>query len=201
MENTNENIHAELSKLGIGHKIKALREQKQISLEDFSGQIHVTTVLMAQIENNVVPPTIATLLNVSQILGVGIDYFFSQPDVMREIEITRKDERLHVPKSRETDSARLTYNYQALSYRLKGKRMEPFIVEFDTETEEKLVPLSHKGEEFIHCLEGEIEFITDEKTLTLQPGDSLYFYSSVPHVLRGIGPGKPKALAVLLPES
>ncbi len=93
----------------------------------------------------------------------------------------------------------MTYNYQKLSYRLKDKQMEPFLVEFDSEIEEELVPLSHEGEEFCFCLEGEIEFVTDEKRIMIRPGDSLHFYSHVPHVLRGIGPGNPKAVFVLLP--
>ena len=50
----------------------------------------------------------------------------------------------------------MTYNYQALAYRLKDKRMEPFLVEFDSGIDEKPVPLSHEGEEFCYCLEGEI---------------------------------------------
>ena len=36
----------------------------------------------------------------------------------------------------------MTYNYQALSYRLKDKILEPFLVEFDSTIEENLVPLS-----------------------------------------------------------
>ncbi len=193
-------IHNELEKLGIGIKIRTLREEKQIQLEDLAQQIKITPVLLSQIEDNVVAPTVSTLLNISNILGVGIDHFFTKKEIADDIELTRVSERLNVPKSRETDSARLTYRYQALSYRLKGKKMEPFMVEFDAETDEKLEPLSHGGEEFIYCVQGEIEYITDKKRFTMRPGDSLYFYSRVPHVLRGVGPVQAKALAVLLPE-
>lgn len=191
--------HEELQKLGIGKKVRALREEKGLSPDELAFKIKITPVLLSQIESDVVPPTVATLLNIAKILGVGIDYFFTQEQSAERIELTRENERLSVSKSRASDPTRLTYNYQALSYRLAGKKMEPFLVEFDTETDEKLAPLSHEGEEFCFCLEGEIEFLSEDRTIRLRPGDSLYFFSDIPHVLRGIGPGIPKALFVLLP--
>jgi quercetin dioxygenase-like cupin family protein len=134
------------------------------------------------------------------ILGVGIDSFFTQTDSVERLELTRHDERLSIEKPKGSKSARLNYKYEALSYRLKGKKMEPFMVEFDTEATNNPVPLAHGGEEFCFCIEGEIEFSSDQQTIRLTPGDSLYYFSDIPHALKGIGPGVPKALFVLLPE-
>ncbi len=195
----NNNTMEELKRLGIGKKILTLREEKGVQMEALAQQVDITPTLLSQIERDVVPPTLATLLNLARVLGVKVDHFFVQETSFEKIELTRVNERLSVPKSRETDTARLTYNYQALSYRLQGKQMEPFLVEFDSHIEEEPVPLSHEGEEFCYCLEGEIEFITDERRINLRPGDSLYYYSDVPHVLRGIGPGNSKGIFVLLP--
>ncbi len=190
----------ELQRLGIGKKITSLREERQMTAESLAEQVNVTPALLSQIESDVVPPTLATLLNLARVLDVQVDTFFVQAEVVEKIELTRSNERLSVAKSRESDQARMTYNYQALSYRLKNKVLEPFLVEFDSTIEENLVPLSHEGEEFCYCLEGDIEFITDEQRILLKPGDSLHFYADVPHVLRGIGPGTPKAVFVLLPS-
>lgn len=189
----------ELQRLGIGRKIRALREEKEMQIETLAQGVDVAPALLSQIESDIVPPTLATLLNIARVLDVKVDTFFADELSQEKIELTRVNERLSVTKSRETDPARLTYSYQALSYRLQGKQMEPFLVEFDSRIEEQPVPLSHQGEEFCYCLEGEIEFITDEKRITLRPGDALYYYSDVPHVLRGIGPGNPKGIFVLLP--
>lgn len=196
----NYSTSEELKRLGIGEKIKTLREEKQLSLDDLAEKVDLKPTLLSQIEADVVPPTLATLLNIAKVLGVSVDHFFIREETLEKIELTRVNERLSVTKSRESDQARMTYSYEALAYRLKGKRMEPFLVEFDAEIEEKPIPLSHDGEEFCYCLEGEIEFITDDKRIILQSGDSLYFYSNIPHVLRGIGPGKPKGIFVLLPN-
>lgn len=189
----------ELKRLGIGKKIRTLREERGLPIETLAEKVDITPTLLSQIESDVVPPTLATLLNIARVLDITVDHFFIQERSLDRIELTRANERLSVARSRETDTARLTYNYEALAYRLKGKQMEPFLVEFDASIEEQPIPLSHEGEEFCYCLEGEIEFITDERRITLRPGDSLYYYSNVPHVLRGIGPGNPKGIFVLLP--
>ncbi|THB80605.1 MAG: XRE family transcriptional regulator [Desulfobacteraceae bacterium] len=190
----------ELKKLGIGRKIRSFREEGDMTLEDLAQKANITAALMSQIEQDVVPPTLATLINISHALGKGMDSFFVKDEVMEKVEVTRTNERLSVSRSRESDTTRMTYNFQALSYRLKDKQMETFFVEFDSTVEENPVPLSHEGEEFCYCLEGEIEFITDDRKIRLTPGDSLHFYSNVPHVLRGVGPGNPKAVFVLLPD-
>lgn len=191
----------ELKKLGIGRKIRTFREEIDMSIADLAQKANITAALMSQIEQDVVPPTLATLINISAALGKGLDAFFKKEEILDKVEVTRENERLSVTRSRESDTARMTYNFQALSYRLKDKRMETFFVEFDSTVEENTIPLSHSGEEFCFCLEGEIEFITDDRKIRLTPGDSLHFYSSVPHVLRGIGPKNPKAVFVLLPEN
>ena len=189
----------ELKKLGIGKKIMTFREARALLPEDLALKAGITTALLSQIEQDVIPPTLATLMNISRALDVGMDAFFVKESQEDEVELTRAHERLSVTRSRDTDHARMTYNFHALSYRLKDKQMETFLVEFDTHVEENPIPLSHDGEEFCHCLEGEIEFITDQRRIVLRPGDSLHFYSRVPHVIRGIGPRTPRALFVLLP--
>ncbi|MCP4752729.1 MAG: helix-turn-helix domain-containing protein [Proteobacteria bacterium] len=189
----------ELQRLGIGKRIRTLREERQNSLDDLSRKLGLSSTLMSQIECDIVPPTLATLINIAKVFEVGVDSFFIQTESVEKIELTRVNERLSVAKSRQSAQPRMTYSYQALAYRLAGKRMEPFLVEFDSSLEEKMIPLSHEGEEFCYCLEGEIEFISDDRRIRLHQGDSLYYYSNVPHVLRGIGPGKPKGIFVLLP--
>ena len=58
--------------------------------------------------------------------------------------------------------------------------------------------LQHDGEEFVHVLEGEIEFRLGDEAIRLTAGDSFYFYANVPHSIRGVT-GKPRALFVLYP--
>jgi len=188
---------AELRRLGIGKKIRALRESKDMDLDDLAARLGLSRVLLGQIESDVVPPTVATLLNLSKLLGVGMDHFFAETESTGKYEITRPNERLAVHHDNLAGTGRLAYNYESLAYRLAKKHMEPFFVEFEV-TAEPGEALSHDGEEFVHVLDGEIEFRLGDDVIRLQAGDSFYFYANVPHSIRGVT-GKPRALFVLYP--
>jgi uncharacterized cupin superfamily protein len=91
------------------------------------------------------------------------------------------------------------YYYEALAYKKSKKYMEPFLVGFKRMKAEKLSYFSHEGEEFIYLLEGTLEFRTENEQYVLNPGDSLYFESSIPHAYRALERKNAKALTVVYP--
>ena len=188
----------EIRKLRIGEKIRRLREDRGMSVEELAKKLGVQTVILSQVEQEVIPPTVATIVNLSRIFGVSPDYFLSAEAIVEGFEVIRADERRKIEDVRHMARA-LNYSYESLAYRLEGKNMEPFLVEVDITDEEPQL-LSHPGEEFWFVLEGEVEFITEEKRVHLKQGDSIYFFSNIPHGLKGVGKVKPKILAVVLPE-
>jgi transcriptional regulator with XRE-family HTH domain len=190
----------ELKRLAIGKKIRALREEQGIGLSEMADRAGIQEVLLSQVEADVVAPTVATLINISRILGTGIDYFFTDQAAPQDIEIVRADERRVIAAPSHKRNAPLIYSYVSLSPHMAGKHMEPFLVEFSLDVDESnLAPQAHAGEEFIFILEGDVEFITADRRAMLRSGDSLYFHSKTPHILRGVGRVKPRALAVLYP--
>ena len=77
-----------------------------------------------------------------------------------------------------------------------GKQMEPFVVEIEPRDEDDLLYNDHKGEEFHFVIDGKVEFRSADQVHLLEAGDSLYFDSSIPHALRGIG-GVSKSLIII----
>jgi transcriptional regulator with XRE-family HTH domain len=194
-------IANELKKLGIGKKIATLRTAKGVSVDDLAAKLRVSKVLLSQIEGEVVPPTIATLLNIAKLLGVEIDHFFTDAEDAGKIEITRADERLAVHHDEApAGESGLNYSYESLAFRLAHKHMEPFFVVFDSE-KPTAEALSHDGEEFMFVLEGEVEFIAGGNPVRLHAGDALYFYAGVPHAIRGVGARSARAIVVMYPYS
>lgn len=192
-------IANQLKRLGIGRKIEILRNAKHLTLSDTASRLGISEILLQQIENDSVPPTVATLLNIAKLLGVGIDHFFTDEEEAGKIEVTRVDERLTIQHdTRLEQSDRLTYNYESLAYRLAHKHMEPFFVEFVPQANDE-APLSHDGEEFIYVVDGELDFISGDTHIRLCQGDSLYFYAQIPHTLRAVGHKNAKAIIVLYP--
>ena len=56
---------------------------------------------------------------------------------------------------------------------------------------------SHEGEEFVYVLNGEIEIEYGKDLYVLEPGDSVYYDSVVPHQLRCHGDVAARILAVV----
>ena len=73
--------------------------------------------------------------------------------------------------------------------------MEPFLV---TMTPTKFEELSnHEGQEFIFVLEGEISVKVEGEIEVLRAGDSVYYDSSRPHLVKCHGKKPAKILAMI----
>ena len=73
------------------------------------------------------------------------------------------------------------YSYEALSHPFAGKHMEPFILSYPHEKADPPVWFKHEGEEMLFLLTGKMKFCHSGKEFLLEPGDCLYFDSSIPH--------------------
>ena len=74
--------------------------------------------------------------------------------------------------------------------------MEPFLVTLEpSETEEERS--THDGQEFIFVVQGQMEVRLGEEIHILEPGDSIYYDSTVPHLVKCHGKETTKILAVL----
>jgi len=74
--------------------------------------------------------------------------------------------------------------------------MEPLIATFEKGARSGKI-ITHKGNELVYCLEGEMEFEIDGGTYLLQPGDSLFFNGGRPHKWRNVSRKQTKVLAIL----
>lgn len=186
--------------LGIGGKIQELRISRGLPLSSLAAKAQISSEVMSKIEADQIPPGLVTLANISKALNVNLNFFFGRKASMDTIELTRVSDRVTVQKNSPTEPEDAHYDYQALSCHLKGKKMETFLAHFNDCPEVDPLPVSHSGEEFCFCLEGQIDFITRTKTIRLTPGDSLHFYSQTPHVFIKACADTAKALFILLPD-
>jgi len=183
--------------LKIGEKIRGLRRSKQIEIDGLAKQVGISAAVLGQIEGDVVPPTIATLMKIAGVLGISMTHFFQEDEEAHQIEVVRREERQKMRKPSGAGQSPLSYAYEALASTDVASHMQPLLVEFDLDVADELPPVSHEGEEFHYVLEGTVEFSGGGQLVTLRPGDSLYFKATVPHVLRGTGAVPPKTISVV----
>lgn len=190
-------VKEEVAALNLGNKIRNLRKQRALTLQEVSDLTGLSKPLLSQIENNIAAPPIATLIKISIALGVKIGHFFRDHERGDRIVVVKKGERYSVKKLfHSKNESTIGYRWESLAYPMVGKQMEPFIVEIEPGKENELLYNDHKGEEFHFVMEGKVEFRSAEQTHLLEKGDSIYFDSSIPHALRGVG-GIATALIVI----
>lgn len=193
-------IKEQIKGFRIGEKIRGLRQQKRLTLQELSGLTTLSKPLLSQIENEQVIPPLATLLKIARGLKVDIHFFFEdagnrQNYVLTRREDIREDEK--VPRQVSNDSSR-PYAYHSLAQGLRHKHMEPFLVEFDNREWDDSLFFKHEGdEEFIYITEGELDFHYNNEVLRMRTGDSIYYDSSQPHGWVAVGAGRARAVAVM----
>lgn len=191
-----DNIRSEIRELRLGRKIKDLRQEKRLTLQELADLTGLSKPLLSQIENDLVIPPLATLLKIAKGLKVGIHFFFEEPEDRRKLVLVRAGEQMGSRRRPKGDAAE-GYLYRSLAPGLRNKHMEPFLVEFELREWDDGYFYSHDGEEFIFILEGELEFHFGKELYLLRAGDSIYYDSSEQHGYVSVGGKRAKAVAVL----
>jgi quercetin dioxygenase-like cupin family protein len=70
---------------------------------------------------------------------------------------------------------------------LSGQCMEPFLVTLQPGAGTGAEPVIHMGEEFVFCMEGQIEYRISDQAYYLEAGDSLMFQANQPHCWFNLG--------------
>jgi len=177
----------------IGIRIKNIREEKGLSLDELSKMTGFDVELLSNMEGNKIQPQLGTVIKLSKALdsafgrivsGVG-DKLYS---------VTRKNERTKISRSTSHKGEKQVYTYMSLAPEVKGRHMESLIVQLEENPEDDMSV--HDGEEFIYVLEGLVALKIGTDCYILEPGDSVYYLSTTPHLIAS-KKGKATILAVL----
>lgn len=177
----------------IGIRIKSIREEKGLSLDQLSKLTGFDVDLLSNIESSKVQPQLGTIIKLSKALdsafgrivsGVG-DKLYS---------VTRKNEQKIVSRSTSRKGRKQLYTYKSLAPEVKGRHMEALIVQLEENPEDEMSV--HEGEEFIYVLDGTALLNIGGDKFELEPGDSAYYLSTTPHLIASKS-GKATILAVL----
>jgi transcriptional regulator with XRE-family HTH domain len=183
------------TQLNIGDKVKDLRESKGLTGYQLAQKAGITEARLMAYEAGYATPTIATLMKISQALGVGMGFFFQDQAPPKRVEVVRADERKPMQKSDEENE--IYYTYHSLSPTFPEAKVQPFFVEIDLVEESKVQPAVHPGEEFLYVLEGTVEWRGGEENHRLGPGDAIHYDSGIAHRIIAVGDKKPKVLSVV----
>jgi transcriptional regulator with XRE-family HTH domain len=192
-----ENIRNEVKGLLIGLKVRRLRQERRMTLQDLADATGLSKPLLSQIENEQVIPPLATLLRISKALKVELHTFFQEADSAEKCVLVRAGDSHKEDWRTNRGKSRSPYTYYSLAYGKKNRNLEPFVVEFEVQPWNEDLLVSHQGEEFIFMLKGQVEFHYGGKIMFLETGDSVYYDSREPHGFTALGDLPARAVAVV----
>ncbi|MBL3581297.1 helix-turn-helix domain-containing protein [Oleidesulfovibrio alaskensis] len=164
----------------IAPRLLGLRDAVGFSAEELAQKVGVTSQVVERYESGEVEIPVSYLTDVARACGVDLTALVSGGDAhLHDFTLVRKGEGLAVERRKD-------YDYRNLASRMTGRRMEPFMVRVPPKAESDLSWNEHSGQEFIYMLEGRLEIWLESKRNVLEPGDSIYFESRIPHALRAL---------------
>ena len=168
-----------------GKKIKTVRTQKKISLDQVANETGYKKEYIKKIEAGAVIPPVGTLLQISRALEIDSGFLLKD----QEEKVEKRVKAL----AKRTDN----YAYTTLTPGAENKHLKAFLVKIPALKEHKKVAYQHEGEEFVYVLAGRIEIEIGENPNKLKKGDSLHFNSAIKHKLRNIGKSDAELLVVI----
>ncbi|PQJ84410.1 transcriptional regulator [Aliivibrio sifiae] len=172
-----------IAPLDLGKRLKDIRIQLGLTLEEASKRTGLARSTLSKIENEQISPTFQALQKLASGLDIDIPQIFEPPK--QKVAVGRRDiTRVEQGKPHPT----ATYEHELLATQLSNKRMMPFksrirARNFDAYAEW----VRHDGEEFLLVLEGEVCFYSEfYEPVNLAVGDSVYYEASMGHVLISI---------------
>ncbi|MBD1577029.1 helix-turn-helix domain-containing protein [Vibrio sp. S11_S32] len=173
-----------LTPLDLGQRLKDIRLQMGLTLEEASKRTGLARSTLSKMENSQISPTFQALQKLATGLDMPIPQIFEppkQPSAVGRRDITLKGQGKPHPTS--------TYEHELLASQLSNKKMVPFKSRirsrhFDDYQEW----IRHDGEEFLLVLEGEVRFYCEfYEPVDLKEGDSVYYDASMGHTLISTG--------------
>lgn len=188
--------HVEEIVSSIGPKVKALRQEQRLSLQQLAVKAEVSAAAIHKIERNDMVPTITTLLKIATALDRPVSYFVDSDEGPRDpVAFTPASHRPAVY----TPHAGLSLAGVSGPYAPFRSAAAVATVEVGANSGDK--PLIHPGEELVFVLEGELTFDISGSRYRLGRGDALHFIGDQDHHWANEGKTRARAVWVALRDS
>ena len=183
----------------VGHKIKGIRESKNLSIEEISERSGLSAEQIVSIENDQNLPSLGPLIKIARALGVRLGTFMDDNDALGPVVCRAADREANssISFSNGASNARKHMDYHPLAKQKARRHMEPFIVDINPSEEKEFQLSAHEGEEFIYVMCGTVEIDYGKNKYLLSEGDSIYYDSIVKHHIHGANGQAAKILALV----
>lgn len=168
---------ASMSESHLGERIRQLRKERSLTLEEAGRLTGLAASTLSKIENDQMSPTFDVVQKLAHGFDIDITQLFSRKS--GQAAAGRRSITL-------AGAGRLMpaegYDHRLLAAELTQKRILPFETTIRAHELSGVEWSCHEGEEFAYVLRGEVCFLTEHyEPATLRVGDSVYIDSGMRH--------------------
>ena len=168
----------------IGKKIKKIRTEKKISLEQLAKETDNSQSFIKDIEAGRKIPPVGTILALSKALQIDSNYLFQEESKLKK--------RIDAYTKRTEN-----YAYTTLTPKAEKLHLKAFKVTIEPKEHHAGVGYAHDGEEFVYVFSGKIEITIGDKKNILMAEESIQFDSGQKHLLKNVSNQKAELLVVI----
>ena len=179
--------------INVGRKLRELRQQRRLSLRQLSEKVGVSPSAIQKIEQNLISPTLGTVLKITKGLGTTLQSLLDEHMEARDVVHLPQEKRRTVPVPD------LKISIQSLADGLGNQAFSAVFLTIPKGAKMKERDFVHQGEELQLCVKGKVKFTIRHETYLLRPGDSLRFKSYLRHYWENVGRTEAQLLMICSP--
>lgn len=184
------------SAISIGRALRQRRKKIGKTMKEVAQDAGLSEGFISQIERGLSTPSLISLYNVANTLGISVEAFLPQDSQPAHSIVSRASER----RGCSIDAEQRVY--QILQRGFPDARLNSCITHMPPGYASELT--RHEGEDFLYLIQGEMLYEVGDRDYLLKAGDTLHFPSSLPHRARNIGTVEARELWVgttrIIPE-
>ncbi len=158
----------------IGNRIKQLRTRKGLTLEELADRCELSKGFLSQLERDLTSPSISTLEDICEVLGISLSNFFKKEE---DDKLIFKKDDFYIKENEDSMITWLVPNAQK-------NEMEPIMYDLSPGAKTSEVE-PYEGEEFGYVLRGNVTLVnvTRNESYHLKRGDTFYMKGMDTHYL------------------
>lgn len=175
--------------INVGQRLRALREERDISMRELARRSGLSANALSMIERGLTSPSVSTLTKLADAMEVPITAMFRNEPELEDIVFTKSNERPRVPFNRGL--------WEGLGGENFSGRTEAFMLTLESGGSSGPHGIIHSGNEFVFCVRGKIEYVVGTERFVMEAGDSLMFSAQYTHRWRNLGSTVANVIVVL----
>jgi transcriptional regulator with XRE-family HTH domain len=193
----------------IGARLRTLRTEHGFSIRALAERADISSSVISEVERGKTEPSISTLKRLAAALGTSITYFFTTPSQVNG-HVVRASARKQVSFKYHSDDdegadQRSSIMARGVHFEVaspdSSEVLEAIYGRYEPGASTGDELYTHEGEEWGMVLSGRFKVTLADEVHFLDPGDSIWFHSNIPHKIENVASGVSEYIWIDTPKS